>query len=118
MRISIYFLSSALVSVLTGFNAYAAEQSICHADTNVLLYDNGSLKACQLEKNYDANDIPCKSNNPVSFYDNGNLELCVLSKQTDIDKNTCKEDSMISFYLDGKLKSCVKPSNERMISGG
>jgi antitoxin component YwqK of YwqJK toxin-antitoxin module len=111
MRISIYSLSLALVSVLAGFNAYAADQSICHAGANVLLYDNGSLKACQLEKNYDTNNIQCKSNNPVSFYDNGNLESCVLSKPAAIDMNTCKEDGLISFYLDGKLKSCVKPGN-------
>jgi hypothetical protein len=112
MRISIYSLSLALVFVLDGFNVYAADQSICHAGTNVLLYDNGSLKACQLENNYDANNIQCKSNSLVSFYDNGNLESCVLSKPAAIDMNTsCKEDGLISFYLDGKLKSCVKPSN-------
>jgi hypothetical protein len=112
MRISIYSLSLALVSVLAGFNVYAADQSICHAGTNVLLYDNGSLKACQLENNYDANNIQCKSNSLVSFYDNGNLESCVLSKPAAIDMNTsCKEDGLISFYLDGKLKSCVKPGN-------
>jgi hypothetical protein len=113
MKIStvLFFLSLASASVLAGFNVYAADQSICHSGANVLLYDNGSLKACQLEKDYDANGIQCKSNNPVGFYSNGNLESCVLSKPATLDMNKCKEDGPVSFYIDGKLKSCVKPDN-------
>jgi antitoxin component YwqK of YwqJK toxin-antitoxin module len=108
---SMFYLSLALASVLAGLNVYAADQSICHSGANVLLYDNGSLKACLLEKDYDANGIQCKSNNSVSFYNNGNLESCVLSKPATLDMNKCKEDGLISFYIDGKLKSCVKPDN-------
>jgi hypothetical protein len=105
------FLSSALATVLAGYNVYAADQSICHSGTNVLLYDNGSLKTCQLEKDYDANSVQCKSNNSISFYNNGNLESCVLSKPATVDMNKCKEDGLVSFYIDGKLKSCMKPDN-------
>lgn len=105
------FLSLALASVLAGYTVYAADQSICHSGSTVTLYDNGSLKACLLEKDYDANSIQCKSNNSVSFYNNGNLESCVLSKPVTLDRNKCKEDGPISFYIDGKLKSCMKPDN-------
>jgi hypothetical protein len=108
---ALLFLSLALTSVLTGFTVYAADQSICHSGANVLLYDNGSLKACQLKNDYEANGIKCKSDGPVSFYDNGNLESCVLSTPATIDTNKCKEGGMISFFIDGKLKSCVKPDN-------
>jgi len=91
--------------------SWSVSISICHSGANVLLYDNGSLKACQLENDYDANGIQCKSNNPASFYNNGNLESCVLSKPATLDMNKCKEDGLVSFYIDGKLKSCVKPDN-------
>ncbi len=113
MKISniVIFLSLTLASALASFTVYAADQSICHPGANVLLYDNGSLKACQLEKDYDANSIQCKSNNSVSFYDNGNLESCVLSTPATIGTNECKQGGLISFYIDGKLKSCAKPVN-------
>ena len=107
----LFFLSLALASVLLGFNVYAVDQSICHSGANVSFYNNGSLKACQLGKDYNANGIQCKSNGLVSFYDNGNLESCVLSRLATIDNNKCKEDGLISFYIDGKLKSCMKPDN-------
>jgi hypothetical protein len=107
----LFFLSLVVTSVLAGFTVYAADQSICHPGANVLLYDNGSLKACQLKNDYDANGIKCKTDGAVSFFNNGNLESCVLSTPATIDMNTCKESGLISFYIDGKLKSCVKPSN-------
>jgi hypothetical protein len=107
----LFFLSLAWASAFPGFNVYAADQSICHSGANVLLYDNGSLKACQLEKDYDVNGIQCKSNNLVSFFNNGNLESCVLSKPATLDMNKCKENGLVSFYIDGKLKSCMKPDD-------
>ncbi len=103
--------SLALISVLASFNVYAIDQSICNPGANVVLHNNGSLKACQLKDDYDANNIRCKNDRPVSFYDNGNLESCVLATPATIDKNGCKQDGLISFYIDGKLKSCVKPNN-------
>ena len=111
MKISniVFSLSLTLASALASFTVYAADQSICHPGATVLLYDNGSLKACQLEKDYDANSIQCKSSNSVSFYDNGNLESCVLSTPATIGTNECKQGGLISFYIDGKLKSCTKP---------
>ena len=108
---TLLFLSLVLASVLAGFTVYAADQSICHSGANVLLYDNGTLKACQLKNDYDANSIKCKSDGPVSFYNNGNLESCVLATPTTLDANKCKDGGLISFYIDGKLKACVKPDN-------
>lgn len=108
---TLFFLSIALTSVVAGFSVYAADQTICHPGANVLLYDDGSLKGCQLNNDYDANSIKCKSNGPASFYNNGNLESCVLAAPVTLDTNKCKEDGLISFYIDGKLKSCVKPNN-------
>ena len=105
------FSLSLVLAVFSGFNVSAADQSICHPGAKVSLYDSGSLKACQLEKDYDANGIQCKSNNPVSFYNNGNLESCALATPAAIDTNKCKEDGLISFFIDGKLKACVKPNN-------
>jgi hypothetical protein len=107
----LFFLSLVLISVFAGINVYAADQSICHSGANVLLYDNGSLKSCQLEHDYDANGVQCKSNALISFYNNGNLESCVLSQSVTIDVNKCREDGLISFFVDGKLKSCMKPYN-------
>jgi hypothetical protein len=107
----LFFLGLALTSLFVSFTVHAADQSICHSGSNVLLYDNGSLKACQLENDYAANGIQCKSNNSISFYSNGNLESCVLARSVTIDTNKCKEDGLISFYIDGKLKSCMKPNN-------
>lgn len=106
-----FSLSLALTSVFAAFTVYAADQSICHTGTNVLLYDDGSLKGCPLKNDYEANNIKCKSNGPVSFYSNGNLETCVLATPAAIDTNKCKEGGLISFYIDGKLKSCLKPDN-------
>jgi hypothetical protein len=107
---TLFFLSLAL-TLLTSFNVYAVDQSICQSGANVVLYSNGSLKACQLKDDYVANDIRCKSDGPVSFYSNGNLESCVLSMDTTVAENKCKQEGPISFYIDGKLKSCVKPDN-------
>jgi len=108
---SMFSLSLALAAVFAGFTVYAADQSICQSGANVLLYDNGSLKTCQLEKEYESNGIQCKSGNSVSFYNNGNLESCVLSKPATVDMSKCKENGLVSFYSDGKLKSCMKPDN-------
>jgi hypothetical protein len=108
---TLFFQSLVLTSVLASFNVYAVDQSICNFGANVVLYNNGSLKACQLKNDYDANNIRCKNDGPVSFYDNGNLESCVLSTPATIAENKCKQDSLISFFIEGKLKSCVKPDN-------
>jgi antitoxin component YwqK of YwqJK toxin-antitoxin module len=110
---TLVFRSIALtaVLVLASFNVYAIDQSICHSGANVILHNNGSLKACQLKNNYDANNIQCKNDGPVSFYDNGNLESCVLYASVTIVGNNCKQDGSISFYIDGKLKSCMKQGN-------
>ncbi|MDQ5987008.1 MAG: hypothetical protein CSYNP_02744 [Syntrophus sp. SKADARSKE-3] len=104
-----FLWSLGLTAVFTCFNVYAVDQSICHPGGNVVLYNNGSLKACQLKDDYVANNIRCKNDGPVSFYTNGNLESCVLSAEATIGKNKCKQDGQISFYIDGKLKSCVNP---------
>ncbi len=98
-----------LISILSAFNVYAADQSICHAGANVSLYDNGVLKSCQLENDYNTYDITCKGASTISFFNNGNLESCVLARPATIDGTKCKENGLISFYSDGKLKSCLKP---------
>jgi antitoxin component YwqK of YwqJK toxin-antitoxin module len=108
---TLFFQSLVLTLVLASFSVYAVDQSICNSGANVVLYNNGSLKACQLKNDYDANNIRCKNDGPVSFYDNGNLESCMLSMPATITENKCKQDGLISFYIDGKLKSCVKPDN-------
>ena len=108
---TLFFQSLVLTAVLASFNVYAVDQSICHSVANVLLYDNGSLKSCQLKDDYVANDIRCKNDSPVSFYSDGNLEFCVLFTDTTVAENKCKQDSPISFFIDGNLKSCVKPDN-------
>ncbi len=107
----LFFQGLALASVFASFNVYAVDKSICNPGANVVLHNNGSLKACQLKDDYDANKIQCKKDYDVSFYDNGNLESCVLSKPATIAKNKCEQGGQISFYIDGKLKSCVKPDN-------
>ena len=104
-------LALTLVLVLVSFNVYAVDKSICNPGANVALHNNGSLKACQLKSDYDANNIQCRKDYDVSFYDNGNLESCVLSTPATIAENKCKQDGLISFFIDGKLKSCVKPDN-------
>jgi hypothetical protein len=103
------FQCLTLTLLLASFNVYAVDQSICHSGTNVVLYNKGSLKSCQLKDDYVANNIRCKNDGPVSFYSNGNLESCVLSTETTVAENKCKQEGPISFFIDGKLKSCVKP---------
>jgi len=104
----LFFQSLVLTFLLAGFNVFAADQSICNSDANVVLYHNGSLKSCQLKDNYDANKITCKNGGSISFYGNGKLESCVLYAEVTISKSRCKADALISFYLDGKLNSCMK----------
>ncbi len=110
---TLFFLSLLSLSALAlvSLNIYAADQSICKPGANVVLHDNGSLKACQLRDDYYANNIRCKSGGSVSFYNNGKLESCVLSEEATIAKSRCKADGLISFYIDGKLKSCMKQDN-------
>ena len=108
---TLFLQGLALTLVLVSFNVYAADQSICNPGSNVALYNNGSLKACQLKNDYDANNIRCQNNGTVSFYNNGNLESCMLSTAAAIGDNKCKENGLISFYIDGKLMSCLKPDN-------
>jgi hypothetical protein len=108
---TLFFQSLVLTIILTSFNVYAIDQSICNPGTKVELYNNGSLKGCQLKNDYDANSIRCRNDGPVSFYENGNLESCVLSTPATIAENKCKQDGQISFFIDGKLKSCMKPDN-------
>ena len=82
---TLFFLSLAL-TLLTSFNVYAVDQSICQSGANVLLYNEGSLKSCQLKNDYVANNIRCKNDSPVCFYTSGSLESCVLSTPTSIDR--------------------------------
>ena len=104
-------LGSVLASVFIGLNIYAADQSICNSGANVVLYNNGLLKSCQLQNDYDANKIRCKNGGTASFYQNGKLESCVLYADVTIANSKCKADGLISFYIDGRLKSCVKQDN-------
>ena len=108
---TLFFQSLVLTSVLASFNVYAANQSICQSDANVVLHDNGLVKSCQLKDDYDANNIRCKNGGSVSFYSNGKLESCVLSADATIAESKCNADGLISFYIDGKLKSCMKQDN-------
>ena len=108
---TLFFHSLVLTLLFPSLNVYAVDQSICHSGVNVILYNNGSLKSCQLKDDYVANNIRCKNDGPVSFYNNGNLESCLLSMDTTVAENKCKQEGSISFYIDGKLKSCVKPDN-------
>jgi hypothetical protein len=98
-------------AVLAGLNVYAADQSICHSGTKVSLHNDGSLQACQLNKDYDINSIQCKANGPISFYTNGSLESCLLAKSTSIGMIKCQQNGLITFFMDGNLKSCMKPDN-------
>lgn len=108
---TLFFQILVITLVLVSFNVYAADQSICNSGANVILHNNGSLKACQLKDDYDANNIRCKNGGSVSFYSNGKLESCVLSAEVTIAKNKCKSDALISFFIDGELKSCMKQDN-------
>ena len=65
---TLFFQSLVLTSVLASFNVYAVDQSICNPGAKVELYNNGSLKVCQLKNDYDANNIRCKNGGPVSFF--------------------------------------------------
>jgi antitoxin component YwqK of YwqJK toxin-antitoxin module len=104
-------LTLTLIFMLVIFNVHAADKSICNSGADVILYHNGSLKSCQLQDDYDANNIRCKNGGSISFYSNGKLESCVLSAETTIANSKCKADALISFYSDGKLKSCMKQDN-------
>jgi hypothetical protein len=104
-------LTLTVIFMLVIFNVYAADQSICNSGADVVLYNNGSVKSCQLKDNYDANKITCKNGGSISFYSNGKLESCVLSAEVTIVKSKCKADALISFYIDGRLKSCMKQDN-------
>jgi len=57
---TLFFLSLALTLILAIFYVYAADQSICNYGANVVLHNNGPLKACQLKDDYDANNIRYK----------------------------------------------------------
>lgn len=107
----LFFMSLALTLVVVIFNVHAADQSICNSGANVYFHNNGSLKSCQLQDDYDANNIRCKNGGSVNFYSNGKLESCVLFAEANIAKSKCKADGLISFYIDGKLKSCMKQDN-------
>jgi len=105
---ALFVQSLLLASVLVSFNIYAADQSICDPDANVVLYDDGSLELCQLKDDYDVDNITCKNGGTVSFYKNGKLESCVLYAEVTISDTKCKPDALISFHIDGNLKSCMK----------
>jgi len=107
----LFFQSLVLTFLLAGFNAFAADQSICHSGTKILLYSDGSLQTCQLKDDYDVNSIQCKRNAPVHFYNNGSLESCVLAKSTSIGMIPCRQNGVISFFIGGNLRSCMKPGN-------
>lgn len=104
-------LGSVFASVFVGLNIFAADQSICKPGANVVFYNNGALKSCRLNDDYDANKIRCKNGGTASFYQNGKLESCVLYADLTIDNSKCKADGQISFYNDGRLKSCMKQDN-------
>jgi antitoxin component YwqK of YwqJK toxin-antitoxin module len=108
---TLFFQILVITSVLVSFNVYAAKQSICNPNTNVVLHDDGSLKSCQLKDNYDVNNSTCKNGGPISFYSNGELESCVLYKAVTISNSNCKADALIYFFIDGNLKSCMKQEN-------
>jgi len=105
----LFFLILAIISILVGRDAEAADQSICNYDNYINLYHNGALQSCRLTDDYRINGITCKGDTAISFYENGNLESCVLSDDTTISGNKCKGDAPVYFYSDGKLRSCVYP---------
>jgi hypothetical protein len=109
IRKAVFLQVLALISVLIGFNVYAADPSICNPGSDIVLHSNGSLKSCQLKYEYDVNNFHCKSDYPVNFYSNGKLESCVLSAAATIAGKNCAENGEISFHSNGNLKSCVKP---------
>jgi len=107
----LFFQSLVLTFLLSGFNVFAADESICHSGAKILLYNNGSLQTCQLKDDYDTNSIQCKGNAQINFYNNGNLESCVLARSTSIGMIKCRGNGIITFFIDGNLKSCTKPDN-------
>lgn len=107
----LFIQSLALTVVLSGFNVFTADQSICHSGAKVLLYNDGTLQTCQLKNDYDINSIKCKANAQINFYSNGSLESCVLAQSTSVGMSKCRGNGVISFFMDGKLKSCIKPIN-------
>jgi hypothetical protein len=106
-----FLLFLSLVSFPVVINAHAVDQSMCYSGTNVEYHNNGSLKACELKADYEANGIRCRDRGRVSFYEDGNLESCILSDPTTIGENRCDQFGIVFFYPDGKLKSCMKPTN-------
>ena len=100
-----------LVSLWVVSDVCAIDASICTSESNVVLHENGSLKSCQLQDGYEANNIQCSGFGTISFFDNGNLESCMLAASVTVGENNCREDFLISFYKDGKLKSCMKTND-------
>lgn len=102
--------SLILASSLIGFYSFAADQSICNPDAPVVLYNDGSVRSCQLQDNYNVgnSNITCKSGGRISFYENGTLESCVLYEGVSLSNTNCKPDNSITFYFDGNLRSCTK----------
>jgi len=85
-----FFLSLAL-TLLTSFNVYAVDQSICQSGANVY-FIRRITKILPTQNDYVANNIRCKGDGPVSFYSNDNLESCVLSTDTTVAENKCKQE--------------------------
>lgn len=105
----ILFIQSLLLTfVLNSFNVFAADQSICDPNANIVLHNIGALQSCQLKDNYNINGITCKQGTIIRFYDNGQLDSCVLNSEVTISDTRCKPDAPISFYINGNLRSCMK----------
>lgn len=107
----LFFQSVVLTFLLVGFNAFAADLSICDSGAKIILYADGSLQNCLLKNDFEVNRIKCKSDAPVHFYNNGSLESCLLAKSISIGMMQCQQDGLISFFIGGNLKSCMKPGN-------
>lgn len=65
---SLFIHRLILALVLLSFNAYAADQSMCDPDSNVVLFSNGFIQSCQLRDNFDVHDITCKNNGFILSY--------------------------------------------------
>jgi hypothetical protein len=102
------FALAGLFLLMTACAVDAADKSICSYDSNIYLYDEGSLKSCTLKDRYDINGITCKDNVPIMFHENGNLKSCDLTENATIDDTKCKADSPVAFYPNGRLYQCVK----------
>jgi hypothetical protein len=94
--------------LLAVIQAYAIDQSICDAGSNVTLYPNGSLRSCILKDSFRSGGIKCREHRPIRFYNDGRLETCDLVDSTTVSGQKCKEFGPIDFYPDGRFKSCVK----------